>query len=55
MDCGPRGLIELSRFTFEHFIGEPAKEQERANCRREAEEERDANEFESMRKVFSHG
>ena len=55
MDRPSCDLVELSRLAFEHFVCEPAKEDKRADRRREAEEERNANELESTRKIFSHG
>lgn len=45
MDRRARDLVELARFSIEHFFRQPGEEDDRADRRRQAEQERDADEL----------
>lgn len=51
MDRRARDFIEVTRFSVEHFVGQPAKENERANRCRQTEQKRETDKLKS---AFHH-
>ena len=45
MDRSARDLVELTRLSIEDFVRQPAKEDDGANSRTQAEKQRDADEL----------